>query len=137
MPRVPRQALNRKRLPGLLPYVVKYERHMNRIDAQDPSLAELFKTRAYLLKAAVPVQQDYFELSDGTASNVSVNSTQLIGQPNCPHCSAQFGMAVCACGGVHCIGSNSVSICPWCGKTGRYGSSDGSDGGFDIGRGRG
>jgi uncharacterized protein YegL len=119
------------------PYVVKYERHMNRIDSQDPHLAKLFKTREYLLRAAVPVQQDYFELSDGSVSNVSVNSTQLIGQPDCPHCHAQFGMAVCACGGIHCVAGDGAAVCPWCKKTGNYGVSDGSDGGFDISRGRG
>jgi len=119
------------------PYLVKYERHMNRIDAQDPRLAELFKTREYLLKAAVPVQQDYFELSDGSASDGSVSSTQMIGQPDCPHCQARFGMAVCGCGGIHCVGSDGSSTCPWCGKTGTYSMSDGTDGGGDIGRGRG
>lgn len=119
------------------PYVVKYERHMNRIGAQDPQLVELFKTREYLLKAAVPVQQDYFELSDGLRSDSSVSSAQLIGQPDCPHCHARFGMAVCGCGGIHCIGGDGESTCPWCGKTATYGVCDASDGGFDIGRGRG
>lgn len=119
------------------PYIVKYERHMNRIGAEDPLLAELFKTRDYLLKVAVPVQQDYFELSDGSKTDASVSSTQLIGQPDCPHCHAKFGMAVCACGGIHCITGEGDSICPWCGKTGTYGVSSGSDDGFNIGRGRG
>lgn len=119
------------------PYIVKYERHMNRIDAQDPALAELFKTREYMLKAAVPVQQDYFELTDGAVNNASVSSTQLIGQPGCPHCHARFGMAVCGCGGIHCVAGDGPAVCPWCARTGTYGVSDGSDGGFDIGRGRG
>ncbi len=119
------------------PYIVKYERHLNRIDALDPRLAELFKTREYLLKAAVPVQQDYFELSDGSASNATVSSTQLIGQPDCPHCHAQFGMAVCGCGGIHCVSGDGQSTCPWCGKAGTYGVSEGSEGGFEIDRGRG
>lgn len=119
------------------PYVVKYEKHLNRIGAEDPQLAELFATRDYLLKAAVPVQQDYFELSDGVSSIASVPSTQLIGQPACPHCQAQFGMAVCACGSIHCVSGGGAATCPWCGKEGMYGSSDGSDGGFEIGRGRG
>lgn len=119
------------------PYVVKYERHMNQINAQDAQLSELFQTRAYMLKAAVPVQQDYFELTDGAATNSSVSSMQLIGQPDCPHCHARFGMAVCACGGVHCVAGDGPAVCPWCKKTGNYGQSDGSDGGFEISRGRG
>ncbi|ASJ70733.1 TerY-C metal binding domain-containing protein [Granulosicoccus antarcticus] len=119
------------------PYVVKYERHMNRMNTQVPQLEELFKTRDYLLKAAVPVQQDYFELCDGEKTDASVSSTQLIGQPDCPHCHAQFGMAVCACGGIHCVKGDGFSVCPWCTEVGNYGSSGKSDDGFDIGRGRG
>lgn len=119
------------------PYVVKYERHMNQMGTQVPQLAELFKTRSYLLKAAVPVQADYFELSDGAKTDASVSSNELIGQPDCPHCRAKFGMAVCACGGIHCIHGDGVSICPWCNERGNYGASKELDDGFDIGRGRG
>ncbi|RCK50689.1 hypothetical protein TH25_10405 [Thalassospira profundimaris] len=119
------------------PYVVKYERHLNQIGSQDPRLAELFQRRDYLLKAAVPVQEDYFELSDGSRSEASVSSVQLIGQPDCPHCHAPFGMALCGCGSIHCVQGDGPAICPWCGKTGNYGVSDGSDGGFEIERGRG
>lgn len=119
------------------PYVIKYERHLNRVETQDPKLAKLFETRAYLLKTAVPVQQDYFELSGELAPKAQINSTELIGQPQCPHCQARFSMAVCACGGVHCIADNGKATCPWCGKEGVYGVSDGTDGGINIGRGQG
>lgn len=119
------------------PYVIKYERHMGRVETRDPALAHLFETRAYLLNAAVPVQQDYFELSDSSSGPARINSTELIGQPACPHCRAPFSMAVCGCGGIHCIGGDGKATCPWCGKEGMYGSSDGSDGGFDIARGQG
>lgn len=119
------------------PYVVKYEKHLNRIGAEDSRLAELFAMRDYVLRAAVPVQQDYFELSDDASTSASVPSTQLIGQPGCPHCQAQFGMAVCGCGGVHCVSGDGIATCPWCGQEGKYGASDGSDGGIEIGRGRG
>lgn len=119
------------------PYLVKYEKHLNRMGAQDPRLAELFASRDYLLKTALPVQQDYFELSDGEAASASISWTELIGQPSCPHCQVQFGMAVCSCGGIHCVSGDGAAICPWCGKEGVYGASDGSAGGFEIRRGRG
>ena len=118
------------------PYIVKYERHMNRIDTTDPALARMFLLRNYALVMAVPVKNSYFEMSDSQAILQSVNSTDLIGQPACPHCQAQFGMAVCACGGIHCVEGDGDSICPWCKKSATYASS--SDGaGFDINRGRG
>ena len=116
------------------PYVVKYQRHLGRFDTSDPKLAALFQTREYVLDAAVPVQGDYFELSDGTASNASISSDSLIGQPDCPRCRAPIAMALCECGGVHCLQGDGMAKCPWCQKTARYGSSGE---GFEIGRGRG
>ena len=118
------------------PYIAKYERHLNKIDTDVPELVELLNTRDYILKTVVPVQQDYFELSDDSEINASVSSSQLIGQPDCPHCQAQFGMAVCSCGGIHCIEGDGTAGCPWCGKIGHYGSGSESDS-FDIARGRG
>lgn len=119
------------------PYVLKYEKHMGRFETSDPKLQALFETRAYVLNMAVTVQQDYFELSELGGARTKINSTELIGQPPCPHCQAQFSMAVCGCGGVHCIAGDGKATCPWCGKEGLYGSSDGSDGGIAIGRGQG
>jgi uncharacterized protein YegL len=119
-----------------LPYVVKYERHMGRIETADPTLAELLRTHRYVLSAAIPVKNSYFDLSDGTGSGQSVSSDDLIGQPGCPHCGARFGMAVCGCGGIHCMDGGGEQTCPWCGKTGIYGISEAGEG-FDIVRGRG
>lgn len=119
-----------------LPYVVKYERHMGRIETTDPTLARLLQTRRYALNTAVPVKNSYFDFSDRIGSGQSVSSEDLIGQPSCPHCGARFGMAVCGCGGIHCIDAGGERTCPWCGKTGHYASSGDGDG-FEISRGRG
>jgi len=119
------------------PYIVKYERHMGNIGAHDAQLASMFQTRDYVLKAAMPVQQDYFELSDGAGATSHVNSDQLIGQPNCPQCFAPYGMAMCRCGGVHCVTGDGQATCPWCGKIGNYGAANDGSGGFEIGRGKG
>lgn len=119
-----------------MPYVVKYERHMNRMQTSDDALSQMFMMRNYALVAAVPVKNSYFDLSAGEFSNQAVSSSDLIGQPTCPHCQAPFGMAVCSCGGIHCVEGDGMSTCPWCRKTAMYGScSDGE--GFDINRGRG
>ncbi len=119
-----------------LPYIVKYERHNGSIETADPQLMELLQAREYALVAAVPIRNSYFDFSDGVASGQSVSSQNLIGQPNCPHCGAPFGMAVCACGGIHCVDGDGEHLCPWCGKIGSY-ESAGDGEGFDIGRGRG
>ncbi len=114
----------------------KYERHNGSIETADPQLMELLQAREYALVAAVPIRNSYFDFSDGVASGQSVSSQNLIGQPNCPHCGAPFGMAVCACGGIHCVDGDGEHLCPWCGKIGSY-ESAGDGEGFDIGRGRG
>jgi uncharacterized protein YegL len=119
-----------------LPYVVKFERHLGRFETRDPALAKLLETRSYVLNTAVPVKNSYFDLTEEGAAAQSVSSDQLIGQPACPHCQARFGMAVCRCGGIHCLEGEGERVCPWCGNTGHYGSAA-SGAGFDIGRGRG
>lgn len=117
-------------------YVIKYERHMGRIETTDPVLSNLLMTRRYALSAAIPVKDSYFDLSAGVGSGQSVSSEDLVGQPNCPHCGAQFAMAVCRCGKIHCVHGSGEHVCPWCGKTGVYGVAEDGEG-FDIGRGRG
>jgi hypothetical protein len=119
-----------------LPYVVKFERHLGRFETRDPALAKLLETRSYVLNTAVPIKNSYFDLTEEGGAAHSVSSDQLIGQPACPHCRARFGMAVCRCGGIHCLEGEGERTCPWCGNAGNYGAAA-SGAGFDIGRGRG
>lgn len=119
-----------------LPYLVKYEQHQGQIETADPVLAELLETRRYILDKAIPLKQSYFAMSDDRSSVQSVNSDDLVGQPPCPQCHSRFSMALCRCGGIHCVDGDGVYTCPWCGNIGDYGSGGGG-GGFDIGRGRG
>ena len=119
------------------PYILKYEKHMGRFDTSDPKIQELFRTREYVLNAGIPVQQDYFELSEPGVSGTKINSNELIGQPPCPHCQIEYSMAVCSCGDIHCVSGNGKAICPWCGKEGIYGASSGLEGGITIERGQG
>lgn len=119
-----------------LPYVVKYERRKGQLRTSDPTLAKMLETESFALTSAVPVKHSFFELSDEIGSGRSVNSDELIGQPTCPHCGAPFGMAMCSCGGIHCIDGDGEASCPWCGKVGTYRAESTGDG-FDIERGRG
>jgi hypothetical protein len=58
-------------------------------------------------------------------------SDELIGAPTCPCCGNQFGLAICHCSKIHCIGDEDISTCPWCNSQGTYGSGDRD---FDINR---
>lgn len=111
------------------PYLMKYKRYL---DEGNIGGMDLY-TKSYRLTGAFPVDNSYFELSDELVQN-SVNSDELIGAPTCPCCGNKYGLAVCVCQKIHCIGDENESTCPWCGNKGSYGAGSG---GFDISRAQG
>ncbi|MDD2867778.1 TerY-C metal binding domain-containing protein [Neomegalonema sp.] len=123
-----------------LPYLVKYERQYREADTQDPVLARALRKKFYLLKTTLPLKASYFDLcaeGEGAHPAVKVNSMDLVGgQPPCPHCLSPISMAMhgAGCGGLHCLRGEGEATCPWCGALGFYGASEG---GMEIGRGRG
>jgi hypothetical protein len=104
-------------------------------DIADPKLARQLELYKFGLTGVYPVKNSYFEYSGPEQKPTEIRSSELIGQPNCPHCGADYGLAVCGCGKVHCISGAGDQTCPWCGERGSYGS--GGEDGFDIGRGQG
>jgi uncharacterized protein YegL len=122
---------NTKRL-----YLMKYRKFMKPSNLRDLDVS----TMAYRLVGAYQVDNTYTELTDEYALSgrpTTVNSNELLGAPACPCCGNQFGLAVCSCGKIHCIGEEEESTCPWCGSRGKYTSSGGEGGGFDVGRSQG
>ncbi|MET0394572.1 MAG: TerY-C metal binding domain-containing protein [Chitinophagaceae bacterium] len=108
------------------PYLMKYKRTMN------PSGFGDLQTLSYRMVGAYQVDNAYYELSDESGSQQQkINTDELVGAPNCPCCGNQYGLALCSCGGIHCIGDEEVSTCPWCGQSGKYGVGKG---GFDVNR---
>ncbi|NNM75304.1 VWA domain-containing protein [Sphingomonas sp. ID1715] len=119
------------------PYLIKYERMKANLETGDARLAGLFYQNRYTLRTAVPVKNSYFELSDDSGSTAKIASADLIGAPSCPHCMARFGMAMCGCGGVHCIEGEVEAVCPWCDRGATYTAVDEDAPGPAINRGRG
>ncbi|MCW4467749.1 VWA domain-containing protein [Flavobacterium sp. MFBS3-15] len=114
------------------PYLMKY----GKVSQPSNFGGMNFETRAFRLMGAYPVDNSYYELADKSYEN-NVSSEELIGAPTCPCCGNQYGLAVCSCRKIHCIGDEEVSTCPWCGSQGRYTSGGGNNGGFNIGRAQG
>jgi uncharacterized protein YegL len=110
------------------PYLMKYKKQIT----QNSFAGIELNTLSYRLVGAFQVDNTYFELSDETATNKKINTEELIGAPTCPCCGNQFAFAACACGKLHCVGNEEISICPWCGNKGTYGF--GEEGGFDVNR---
>lgn len=112
------------------PYLIKYRK-----DIVPDNFGGLdFQTKVYKLVGGFQVDNNYYELSDENNSDIKINSEELIGAPSCPSCGNQFGFAMCNCKKIHCIGSEAISTCPWCGNQGTYGTGEG---GFDVNRAQG
>lgn len=104
------------------PYLIKYRREI-----KEGGFSYLgLETQSYRLVGAFPVDNTYFELCAADAPPAKINTEELEGFPACPSCGNQWGFGVCSCGGVHCIGSEDTSTCPWCGSIGKYTSGGGN-----------
>ncbi len=101
------------------PYLIKYKKSTTQTDfGSDLNLDTLY----YRLNGAYPVDNSYFELSSEASLNQKISTDELQGFPTCPCCGNQYGFSVCACGKLHCVGNEKISVCPWCGNQGEYGS---------------
>lgn len=93
-----------------------------------------FKDKFKLVGAYPINEKEYYSLSDGFPTNRNISTEQLIGRPTCPCCGNQYGMVICECGNIFCVGEDGHSECPWCGMEGELTIGEGSS---DITRGRG
>jgi uncharacterized protein YegL len=88
----------------------------------------------YRLVGAFPIDNTYFELSEGRQAVGKINTNSLYGFPACPCCGNQFGFSTCICGGIHCSNEDRVQTCPWCSQQAEYGLGGGD---IDVARTRG
>ncbi len=94
------------------PYLIKYQRTQR---PGDDLLGDLnLNTREYRLVGSFPVDDVYFDLSDGHDTEATINTAELVGFPACPHCGNQYGFSLCGCGKLFCSGDESEATCPWC-----------------------
>ena len=104
------------------PYLIKYQKRLSLSELKELSI----NTLEYKLVGAYPIDNNYFELSDGEQNNKTVNTSELTGFPICPCCGNQYGLSHCSCGSIMCTGEEKVSHCPWCGVEAEFGFNEGS-----------
>jgi uncharacterized protein YegL len=98
------------------PYLIKYQKRLSPSQYTGLSMNVL----DYKLVGAYPVDNIYFELTDGIPVNSTINTSQLTGFPTCPCCGNQYGFSYCACGKVLCTGEEEITKCPWCETEARF-----------------
>ncbi len=107
------------------PYLIKYRKNVFEDHHGDIMLD-------YRLVGAFRVDNSYFEMSDESGGNLKISTDKLKGAPTCPCCGNQYGFAYDdTCGKIHCIGTEKISTCPWCGSQAQYSIGGG---GFDVNR---
>jgi uncharacterized protein YegL len=105
------------------PYLIKYRKRLSSGEYGDFAMNVL----DYKLVGAYPVDNSYFELSDGTPNDSKINTGSLSGFPTCPCCGNQFGFSYCSCGKVLCTGDEEITTCPWCGTEAHFGFGEGNE----------
>ena len=114
------------------PYIMKYDREVQ-YQAPEGLNINLYQ---YRLSVCSPITEDYFSWSDQSQHQQQVNTSLLIGAPECPHCFADTAFAMCSCGNLMCYDGFSEEVtCPWCRR--QISFSSGSQEGFDVRRGKG
>lgn len=110
------------------PYLIKYAKRLE----ESIMVPEQFVS-FYKLVGAFPIDEEsYNELSETGGRQQKINTSEMIGQPTCPCCGNQFGLVICECGNVFCVGEDAQSKCPWCGMEGELSSV--GEGGADLNR---
>ena len=119
-------------------YLVKYAKRVKNFTYEQNGVKLEYgdiPVRFFKLVGAYPVDgEQYGSLSAG-GKLPTINTSEMIGQPTCPCCGNQFGLVVCECGNVFCVGNDGLAKCPWCGLEGELGFV--GEEGMDVNRSRG
>lgn len=113
------------------PYLIKYERPPVNVSGLNFNL----NINGFNLAGCYPIDEDYFEWSDPSASSMQVNTSELHGVPGCPYCGNASAFALCRCGRLLCVNGPDDIICPWCETALTFRNGDDND--FDVSRGKG
>ncbi|MNC37295.1 hypothetical protein D3C75_858520 [compost metagenome] len=113
------------------PYIIKYIRNLQYKGPADLNI----NIYNFKLDTCSAISEEYFTWSDHNASNKQINTAELDGFPECPHCFSETAFAVCGCGNLMCYdGYRESVVCPWCRRQISFSSGDGD---FDLTRGQG
>lgn len=104
------------------PYLIKYQKWSS-LNPYSEYVSN--SAKGYMLVGAYPIDNAYFDLTDGAPIGDTVNTSELSSFPTCPCCGNQYGFSVCRCGRIMCVGSEEASKCPWCGVQAKFGFAEG------------
>jgi len=108
-------------------YLIKYKKGIEILESNPDDF-----DKVYRLEATHKIDYVAYKELSGDSESSQVDSRYLRGIPACPYCGSPHAVAVCRCGGIFCVNTNSeTQTCGWCGETGHYGFSKES---FNIDR---
>ena len=120
-------------------YLIKFAKHTKPMQLEINGIKidyDQIPVSMFKLIGAYPINgEEYQSLSENGGRLPKIHTTELIGQPTCPCCGNQFGLVICECGNVFCVGSDGHAKCPWCGMEGELSAV--GEGGMDVNRTRG
>lgn len=121
------------------PYLIKFAKKTKPMQLEINGVRldyENIPVSMFKLVGSYPINgEEYASLSENGGHLPKIHTSELIGQPTCPCCGNQFGLVICECGNVFCVGEDGHAKCPWCGMEGELTSV--GEGGMDVKRTRG
>ncbi|QZT38859.1 hypothetical protein K5X82_08140 [Halosquirtibacter xylanolyticus] len=101
-------------------YLIKYKRGVEILDGDVDSF-----DKVYRLNGVHRLDYDSYKALSGSASKSSLDTKYLRGLPSCPYCYSAHAFAMCQCGGVFCVDTDTEEQkCAWCGTIAVYGVSE-------------
>ena len=119
-------------------YLIKYAKRVKSFSFEQNGVKLEYgniPVRFFKLIGAYPINGDEYKSLSTGGKLPKINTSEMIGQPTCPCCGNQFGLVICECGNVFCVGEDGHAMCPWCGVEGELCSI--REGGIDVNRSRG
>lgn len=116
-------------------YLIKYAKRVKNFSYEQNGVRleyDNIPVRFFKLIGAYPINSEEYKSLSASGKLPKINTSEMIGQPTCPCCGNQFGLVICDCGNVFCVGEDGHAKCPWCGQEGELGLV--GEGGMDVNR---
>ena len=96
-------------------YLIKYAKRVKNFSYEQNGVRleyDNIPVRFFKLIGAYPINSEEYKSLSASGKLPKINTSEMIGQPTCPCCGNQFGLVICDCGNVFCVGEDGHAKCP-------------------------